>query len=200
VRRDPVDAFLPNLVVFAVGQATAWFHLRTGRWLAGGLLSAVVWILADWALVAKHAFDAKGVHLWLPLLAMQGTALGAGLWLGARWWWRRRSPTGRQRPELFRDGLAAYLRGDLEAAAATFRRLVRNDPWDAAAWIAAGNVARRAGRLTQAKRCWWRGLGVDRDRVFPEFVAHLRSLPSDDAGIPMPVEAPAADGVARPVG
>lgn len=189
MRRDPVDTFLPNLVVFAVGQATAWFHLRTGRWCAGGALSAALWLLADCALVARNMFGATGGHVWLPLVAMQVLAIGAGLWLGIRWWWRRGSRTARQRPELFADGLAAYLRGDLVLAAATFRRLVKNDPWDAAAWIAAGNVAQRAGRPRIASRYWWRGLGVDRDRVFTDFVAHQRSLRArtpDAAVVPVP--------------
>ena len=172
----PVDAFLPNLLVFVLGQAVAWFHLRSGRWVVGALLSAILWVLADWVLVAKNAFAATGAQQLVPLVAMQAIAIGASLWLGFRQWLRRRSATARQRSQLFTEGLAAYLRGDLERASAIFRRLVRVDPWDAAAWIAAGNVERRHGRPKRAGRCWWRGLGVDRQRAFADHVAHQRSL------------------------
>lgn len=171
------DALLPNLVLFLLGQAAAWFHLRTGRRWVGLSVSGVLWVLIDWFCVAKLVFAATGAVVVVPLVAMQAIAVLAAGWLLVRIARRRWSATARQRPELFGAALAAYLRGDLAEARSTFRRLVRSDPWDCAAWVALGNVERCAGDSRRAARAYWRGRGVDTRSEFADLIAHQRSRP-----------------------
>ena len=63
--------FLPNLVVFLLGQAVAWGYLRTGL-VARGLVSLIGgWVLADAALVARFAYDHQGRWFIASLAGMQ---------------------------------------------------------------------------------------------------------------------------------
>ena len=156
-----MESFLPNLVLFVAGQAAAWFYLRTGRlWIGAGAM-AWLWIAADWAVLAKYVFAATDTHFRLSLLAMQLGAVVTVAALGIAWWRRRWSKTAKARGELFARGLEFYLGGDHEQARLTFRRLVRSDPWDAAAWLALGNTLRRLGRDAAARRCYRRCRHVD---------------------------------------
>lgn len=165
-----LDAFLPNLTLFLLGQAAAWYYLRTGRFWVGAMATAGLWILADWALVAKFVFGAVGRDFTLPLVGMQVVALLTAALLAVALWRRRWSKTAKQRPVRFRAGLEAYLRDDLGNAQKVFTGLVRCNPWDAAAWVALGNVQRRLGRARQAAACYRRALGVDRTSDYHDLV------------------------------
>ncbi len=169
------DALLPNLVLFLLGQGAACFHLRTGRRWVGLSVSGALWVLIDWYCVARLVFAATGAAVVVPLAAMQAIAVLAPAWLAIRLVRRRWSATARQRHVLFGAALAAYLRGDLAAARSTFRRIVRSDPWDCAAWVALGNVERSAGDMRRAARAYWRGRGVDIRSEFADLIAHQRS-------------------------
>lgn len=183
----------PNLALFAAGQAAAWYYLHTGRTRIGTAVTVALWVLADWFLVARFVFRATGFDLWLPLISLQLVAGGTVLALLLAQWRRRRSATARQRPQLFAAGLAAYLRGELAGAEATFRRLVRSDPWDTAAWVALGNVLLGAARPKPARRCYRRALGVDTHRHYGELVRHkLASLQASAGRDPAPLAATAA--------
>jgi cytochrome c-type biogenesis protein CcmH/NrfG len=162
----------PNLALFAAGQAASWVYMHTGRRWIGITATVLLWVLGDWYLVAKHVYEVEGVPLMLPLLALQVVAVltVAALLIGQ--WRRRWSGTARQRTALFTTAIAAYLQGNLAASSATLRRLVRNDPWDAAAWVAFGNVMLRAGKVRRARRCYRRALGVDTGEAFVDFVRH----------------------------
>ncbi len=176
------DSFLPNLALFVLGQAAAWFYLRTGRFLIGAVATAALWIAADWAAVARFAFE-NDTHYHAALFTMQGTAFGITLLLAYQQWRRRWSPASRQRHERFAAGMAAYLRHDHDAARAAFRRLVATDPWDAAAWLALGNAYRRSGDVGAARRCYRRGQRVDKRGEYTELVGQLadRAAPARPA-------------------
>lgn len=156
-----VDSFLPNLVVFLAGQLAAWWNLRTGRLAVGAATSVSLWLLADWWLLQRYLFGGAGAAVTVPLGLMQVLALLAVVAQAVAQWRRRRSATARQRPRLFGEGLVAFMRGDHEAAFGTFRRLVRNDPWDAASWLALGDVCAELGQAGRARRCYRRARGVD---------------------------------------
>ncbi|MCA8952850.1 MAG: hypothetical protein KDE27_25295 [Planctomycetes bacterium] len=166
-------SFLPNFVLFVAGQAAAWFYLRTGRLLLGGIATAVLWIAADWAVVARFVFEDDGAHYRGALATMQVTAVAIVALLGFEQWRRRYSRTAKQRTALFEAGLAAYLQSAHDEATRTFRRLVRNDPWDAAAWLALGNAHRRAQHPGAARRCYRQCMRVDSEREYTDLAQRL---------------------------
>ena len=164
------DQFLPNLSVFVLGQAAAWYYLRTGRFWIGALSTAALWVLADLLLVARFVFGVSSQDLALPLFLLQGVALGTLAALLLALWRRRWSATARARPQLFAAAMAQYLRCDHVAAASTFRRLTRADPWDVAAWTALGNVLAASAQPQRARRCYRRAAQVDTGRRFADFL------------------------------
>jgi len=188
------ETFLPNLVLFLGGQAAAWIYLRTGRFVLGGGAMAALWVLADWALVARLVFAETGPHFTATLLAMQLVALLTIAALAFGRWRARWSKTAKQRPELFAAGLTQYLRNELDGAAVTFRRIVRANPWDAAAWVALGNVRRSEGKTRVARACYRRARCVDRQREYADFIdLQQKRLPAAAPlrAVPTPVNAPA---------
>lgn len=165
-----VDGFLVNLVLLAAAQAAAWHYLRTGRIVIGAVATALLWCLLDGWLIAKYVYRLDQPPYAYLLVAFQAVA-AATLGLLAFGQWRRRySATARHRTEWFGKGLASYLRGEHAAASAVFRRLVRCDPWDPAAWAALGNVLRSQGQLGAARRCYARSLRVDRNGTHRDHV------------------------------
>jgi len=170
------DAFLPNLALFVLGQAAAWFYLRTGRFWVGAISTASLWLFADWAVVARFVFAAEGADYLLPLGGMQVVAIGLAVVLAVALWRRRWSKTGKARDERFGEGLRAYLREDLPLAQRLFRSLVSCNPWDAAAWLALGNVERRLQRPRKAAACYRRALGVDRASDYVHLVHQQQRL------------------------
>ncbi|MCR9245298.1 MAG: hypothetical protein NXI31_09720 [bacterium] len=166
------DSLLLNLALFVAGQAAAWFYLRSGRLLVGGLATAAIWIAADWAVVARYVFEDLE-QFRIALIAMQLVCVGIVGLLAFAQWRRRWSGTAKRRAELFEAGTAAYLRDAHDEARATYQRLVRCDPWDAAAWLALGNVHRRADRRSAARRCYRRCLRVDTQREYTDLARQL---------------------------
>jgi tetratricopeptide (TPR) repeat protein len=166
----PPESFLPNLVLFACGQAAACIYLRTGRFGLGVGSTVSLWVLADWALVGKLVYGETGERFLVPLVGMQAVAVATIVALAFGLWRARWSATSKQRPALFAAGLEQYLRDDLDAAEKTFRRLVRADPWDAAAWVTLGNVLRGKGRTSAARRCYRRARCVDKNRQYADFI------------------------------
>ena len=164
------DQFLPNLSVFVLGQAAAWYYLRTGRFWIGTVSTAALWVLADLLLVARFVFGVSSQDLALPLFLLQGVALGTLAALLLALWRRRWSATARARPQLFAAAMAQYLRCDHVAAESTFRRLTRADPWDVAAWTALGNVLAASAQPQRARRCYRRAARVDTSRRFADFL------------------------------
>ena len=158
-------AFLPNLVAFLLGQAAAWYYLRTGRTWVGGLATLGLWISFDAWLLARYVFAADGATMRSLAAVVQVLAVALTLRLAQQLWRRRRSPAARARSDRFRTALGAYLRSDLAAAEDGYRGLVRTDPWDAAAWLGLGDVLSRQGKDKAAQRCWRRAEGVDITRA-----------------------------------
>ena len=167
-------SWLTNLLAFVVGQGASLFYLRTGRrWI--GLAGAVAtWLLLDWWLLLRCVHGADTPELGLASGALQLAAAMVAGSLGVAVWRRRYSAAARQRTALFAAGMTAYLRSDYAAARATFARLVRTDPWDAAAWIALGEVFGRAGEAKRARRCWRRARAVDTKAEFSDVLRSSR--------------------------
>lgn len=176
------DQFLPNLSVFVLGQAAAWYYLRTGRFWIGAVSTAALWVLADLLLVARFIIGVSTQELALPLFLLQGVAVGTLAALLLALWRRRWSATARARPQLFAAAMTQYLRCDHVAAASTFRRLTRADPWDVAAWTALGNVLARSAQPQRARRCYRRAAQVDTRGRFADFLQHQQQLLLRDSG------------------
>lgn len=158
----PLAWLLATVLLFALGTAAALYYLRTGRFWAGVLITALLWSSADLALLRRFVYGDLGGWFQVGIVGVLVTGGSATAWLVFQLWRRRYSAPARSRLALFRGGLVAYLRGDLATAAATFVRLVRCDPWDAAAWCALANVHARAGRPRRARWCRARAAAVDR--------------------------------------
>lgn len=158
-------AFLPNLFAFLLGQAAAWYYLRTGRTWVGGLATLVLWSSFDAWLLARYVYAADGATMRGLAALLQAFAVGLALRLAQQMWRRSRSSAARARSDRFRTALGAYLRSDWPAAEAGYRGLVRTDPWDAAAWLGLGDVLSRQGKDKAARRCWRRAEGVDAARA-----------------------------------
>lgn len=162
---------LPNLLVFAAGQATALLYLRTGRSLPGWLGTIVLWTSLDAWILLEFVFGEPG---WLPRSLLQATALLlVSAWAMARWR-RRWSAAARQRSKRFRDGLVHMLQGNHGAVERLATQLVRTDPWDPAAWILLGDAYRHGGKLPRATRCYRRAAAVDQRAEFADLLQHYR--------------------------
>ncbi|MFM1873269.1 MAG: Tetratricopeptide repeat [Planctomycetota bacterium] len=159
-----------NLVLLLAAQAAAWHYLRTGRILVGAVATALLWSLLDGWLIAKFVYRLEQPPYAYLLVAFQAVAIATIALLAFGLWRRRYSGTARRRTEWFGKGLASYLRGEHAAAIAVFRRLVRCDPWDPAAWAALGNVLRSQGQVGAARRCYARALRVDRNGTHKDHV------------------------------
>jgi tetratricopeptide (TPR) repeat protein len=168
------ELFLPNLLAFACGQGAAWYYLRTGRFWLGVIATVALWSLLDWWMVARYVFLADEVALRLPATLLQATALVVSAVLAFGLWRRRWSAVARARREHFEAGLTQYLRSDYAMARATFVRLVRTDPWDAAAWIALGDVCGRTGHAGRAQRCYRRAGAVDTQKEYADLLQQRR--------------------------
>ena len=156
--------FVPDLLLFLVGQACAWFYLRTGRFWIGFVGTALLWGLLDAWLLLQFVFAVEGERADLVLFAQRAVAVA---WIGGlaiAQWRRRWSAAAKRRDERFAAGTVQFLRADFTAAKATFRGLVRTDPWDVIAWIWLGDVLARSGDAVRARRCYRRAAGVDTAR------------------------------------
>jgi tetratricopeptide (TPR) repeat protein len=162
--------FLPMLLTFALGQAAAWYYLHSGRYWPGTAATVLLWVLIDWWLVARYVFAVEAVELQLPAAALQAIAVATVGALAFGLWRRRYSAVARARGTHFGAGMTQFLRSDYDAARATFARLVQCNPWDAAAWIALGDVFDRTGQHRRAHRCYRRAGSVDTQRAFHDLL------------------------------
>ncbi len=65
------------------------------------------------------------------------------------------------RDEQFKAALVAYLAGRYDEAEAACHALLRDDPDNVEAMLQLGSVARRRGRLAQARQCFLRARYLD---------------------------------------
>ncbi len=177
--------FLPNLIVFLIGQAAAWGYLRTGL-VPRGLVSLIGgWVLADAALVARFAYDQEGAVFVASLAGMQMLAVfEAFRFVVGRT--RRRMPAAVvARRQASREAFVRYLRNDLEGAIAGYRSLVRRDPWDLTSRFALGRAWIRSGDVTRGRRALRAARRLDRDGRYADLLhatAELRPLRAAAAG------------------
>lgn len=170
------DDFVPNLAFFVAGLVTAAVQLRTGRIRLGTALLTALWLAADAALLARFIWERTDLPYLAALLAMQATAALSTLMLAFAAWRRRWSRTAKQSRALYERAFAHYLRGELEPAGELFLRLCRCDPWDAASWVALGNVQRRRGLFRRARSCYRRARSLDRRSEYGDFIAEQNAL------------------------
>lgn len=170
------DLFLPNLLVFAIGQVAALVHLRTGRVRLGIALMVLLWGSADWALLARFLHGHTDVWYRGALLLLQGVALGSGAALAFALWRRRWSATAKQSEALFAAAFTGYLRDELPAAARLLRRLCRNDPWDVGSLVLLGNVQRAQGDPKRALASYRRAHSLDRHGQYRAFLSEQMRL------------------------
>lgn len=165
-----LDALLPNLLLFAAGQAAAWGWLRTGFVRRGLLVMAVIWTLADWALLSRFVFgDAAGSYP-IALLSMQLVCVVEAAWFAQARLRRRYGKLGAQRQRLFAAAFQHYLRGEATPAVQLLQKLLQHDPWDVPSLILLANVEARQGRRPKARRLLGRARGLDRRGDYGDLV------------------------------
>ena len=147
------DAFLPNLLVFVLGQIAAWGYVRTGLVVRGAIAMVICWTAADFALVARFAFSETGTSYRAALLMMQVWSLVEFvLFVTGRV--LRRSPARRaERSRLLREAGIHWLRDEADQARPIYARLVRRDPWDVEAALGLATIFADAG-ATRPARAW----------------------------------------------
>lgn len=169
------DLFWPNLAVFGLGQAAAWFQVRTGRVLRGTVSMVALLVLADLVLVARFAYGEQALA-GIALTAMQVWAIGeTALLVFARW--RRARPAALERRRRdYRLAIVSELRGADAEALPLLAKLAREDPWDVEVAIALAGTQRRLGNRTAARRQLRRARRLDRSARFADilFLEDLR--------------------------
>ncbi len=168
-------SLLAVCIPFVAGQVPAWLYMRSGRVALGLLASGALWVLCDWWLVARYVYAHDEDLLRWPAGLLQLVAAGTAFGFAWQRWRRRWSTAAGARTERFAAGMAQYLRSDYPAARATFRRLVRVDPWDAPAWVALGDVLVRQGAGRAARGCYRRARAVDTEGALTDLIDQLRS-------------------------
>ncbi len=168
---DPLlDSFWANLLFFVIGQVVAIAYMSTGLVLRGRLLMFGVFLLADVALVARHAYGFSGAAIKVPLLLMWAYALaelGAILYCRTH---RRLKSVIEWRDDLFREAYLLYLRDDLDVAVAAYRKLARSDPWDLPVRVAYGTALARQGLGRKARGLFRAARALDKDKVFEDVI------------------------------
>lgn len=165
-----LDALLPNLVVFAAGQAAAFGWLRTGFMARGVLVMVLIWCLADWALLARFVFDDAPGTSALALALMQLVCIAESAWFLVVRARRRFGATRPRREELFAGALAHYLQGETGPCGKILRRLVRFDPWDLSSRVLLALAEAAAGRHARARRMLRRAKALDVERRLSDLI------------------------------
>lgn len=186
------DLFWPNLAVFGLGQAAAWFQVRTGRVLRGTVSMVALLVLADLVLVARFAYGEEALA-GIALTAMQAWAVGETVLLVFARWRRARPAALERRRRDYRLAIVSELRGADAEALPLLAKLARQDPWDIEVAIALAATQRRLGNGPAARRQLRRARRLDRSARFADvlFLEDLRLRR------PAPVTAPAAQPAAR---
>jgi len=146
-------ALLLSMVLPGMGLVfLGWWRtgLVVGVSFSAGVNGAtVLWLLAPGAAPGWVPWAAGAVAIGAWLASVGGTAYAAARRLPSR--------SAEERDALFRDGLAAYLRGDLDAAAGTFRAVLRLHRADVEAHLKLAMVHKARGEWRQAvaelRRC-----------------------------------------------
>lgn len=149
------DAFLPNLLVFLLGQAAAWGYVRTGLVVRGALVMVVGWAAADIALVARFMFSETGAVYRGALILMQAWSLVEFVLFATGRILRRSKARQAEREVLLREAGIHWLKDELALARPIYARLVRRDPWDADAALGLATVLGDLGSQRPARR-WLR--------------------------------------------
>lgn len=158
------------MLLFAAGQVTAWGWLRTGFLRRGVLVMAVIWTLADWALLARFVFgDAAGSYP-IALLLLQLVCAGEAAWFALARLRRRFGKLRLARRSMFGSAFSHYLRDEAGPAEQLLLQLLRHDPWDVPSRILLANVLSRQGQRKRARRLLERARGLDRNGEYRDLV------------------------------
>ncbi len=166
-------SFLPNAAIFVIGCVAAIYLLRTGIVVWGTFVLAAVALCADLALVARFCFDDNGPWFAVGLVGMQAVGLCAAAFIVLALSRLRWSQDGKQKAQLKEAAMRSYVAGDFAAAGDLYRRIRRADPWDLAARIGLGNVARRLGHVAAARRHLATARRLDCGKAFHDLLDEL---------------------------
>jgi hypothetical protein len=144
-------------LALALSAVPGWGHAYWGKEALGLGLFTVFAIACSGLLNGLFIYlgQGRGALIWVSGLLLLAVAAFA--------WWdivRRTSPQAvrtamEARERSLREGTVAYLRGDLDAAAALFKGCADSDPTDVEALFRLGVVTSRAGNAGAA-RAWLR--------------------------------------------
>ena len=186
------DSFLINFLIFAAGQAAAWFYLRTGRRSRGLTLMIGGWVLADILLVERFAFQSTGPLFYLALSSLQLWSLFEVVMLVRARRHRRRPDVLAARSAGFRTSFHHYLRGELDVAVEGYRKILKSDPWDVPTVVALATALSRSGAARAARSMCIRAQRLDVDARFADVVEdELRRLGDQGATPALPPTDPA---------
>jgi tetratricopeptide (TPR) repeat protein len=167
-----IVAWIINLLVPGSGWVLA------GRMFTGAAMS-LLWGASMISVLARLIWpDMMGAPLWSTMVAMTVIlylVAQTNLYLIMRTMDRRLTDSARD--EKFKVALTSYLAGRHDEAEAACRALLREDPDDVEAMLQLGSVARRRGRLAEARRHFERARYLDaRGRWDAEIGRELASI------------------------
>lgn len=153
----PACVWASNLLVPGAGEVLlGWVVLGPVRALAWGCLAAA----AVYQVIFAPDSYSPAVAICLASLA-GGVYLSSQVMLALRYRTRRRWLQDRNRDEIFKAAMAAYLRGGLDEAEALLGRLLRADPDDVEATLQRAAIARRRGDAAAARSTLCRARYLD---------------------------------------
>jgi tetratricopeptide (TPR) repeat protein len=135
---------LVGSILTGVLAAAAW-GLAVAGLLVGVVWPSLLWPNVRWGL----AVAAVALYGWMQM----------ALWLQQQW--ARRRPADSSRDDKFKAALVSYLEGRYDDAEALCRRLLKEDPDDVEACLQLATIARRRGRLAEARRGFLRARYLD---------------------------------------
>jgi|WetSurMetagenome_2_1015567.scaffolds.fasta_scaffold15708_1 tetratricopeptide (TPR) repeat protein len=165
-------AWIVNLLV----PGTGW--VLAGR-MVSGIAVSLLWGLAATGVLARLIWpDIMSPPLWSAFIAATTVLYltsQTNLYRIIRAADRRLSSEARD--EKFKAAVIAYMAGRHDEAEAACRALLREDPDDVEAMLQLGSLARRRGRLAEARRCFQRARYLDdRGRWDAEIGRELASI------------------------
>ena len=152
-----------RVLALALSLVPGWGHIYWGRELVGISLFTAFSVAAFALLNGLFVYVGPGRTglIRLSLVFLVGAVAGSWLDILRRTSLRRVKAAERAREENIREGMVAYVRGDLDGARARFSSCLSADPLDVEALFRLGMAYSRAGNSRQAVLCLRRTLKYD---------------------------------------
>ena len=172
-----VDDFWIQAAFFLALLAVALGNMRSGRFGLGFLQFVLVWVFADFALLARFVFDEPGISHGTWLMAMQVVMLLSVPGFLFAVWRRGRAGFRQEQAKSYATALAAFMAGRDEEAGEAFRNCYHLDPWDAEALSMLALCQARQGRQHKARRSYKKALALSTQPILQiEIKEELRLL------------------------